>query len=300
LLNGNQQNKQRRNSLKRINNYLQDDNNTLDQKINHFAPIPPIISDRSSNNNKRIKIIDEDQEDNEAILESDELYDKYNNSSNNKIASYIHPSELEKKNSPFKFIEYIKQHPETNEFIYCNILKPKIAKGQPSYDPYNLEVVEYSYIDRSSHFYTLSAKGVTMFDRNNHAEFTPLDQWLREYALFYKLLKIPFFARYRLWKIFKQWKTYIFHIKIEQAKKRLSQRLFIVHPILRDALLQIRKEAVEISQKKLLVEIKEKNIELSFFINSQREWIQKMKTEVMKVWEKNIRVIVEEASQKCL
>lgn len=136
---------------------MQDDNNTLDQQINHFAPIPPITSDKSSN--KRVKIIEEDQEDKEATLENDEFYNKFNNSNNNnKIVSYIHPGELKKKNSPFKFIEYITQHPETNEFIYCNIIKPKIDKGQPSYDPYNLEVVEYSNIDRSSHFYTLSAK----------------------------------------------------------------------------------------------------------------------------------------------
>jgi len=139
-----------------------------------------------------------------------------------------------------------------------------------------------------------------MFDKNNHAEFTPLDQWLREYKLFYKLLKIPFFQRYRLWKIFTQWKSYIFHVKIEQAKKRLSQKLFIVHPILRDALLEIRKEAVEISEKKLIVKIKEKNIELSHFINSQKQWLQKIQVEVMKTWEKKIRVIVEDASKRCL
>jgi len=139
-----------------------------------------------------------------------------------------------------------------------------------------------------------------MFDKNNHAEFTPLDQWLREYQLFYKLLKIPFFQRYRLWKIFTQWKSHIFHVKIEQAKKRLSQKLFIVHPILRDALLEVRKEAVEISQKKLLVEIKERNIELSHFINSQTTWLQQVQVEVMKTWEKKIRVIVEDASKRCL
>jgi len=186
LLNGGKQGKQKKNTLKRINNYVQDESNkdgtVFDQQMNHFTPIPPIPSNKNSN--KRVKIIDEEQEDKEATVEYTDSFNSYNSN----ISTYMQPSELTKKNSPFKFIEYIKQHPETNEFIYCNIIKPKIAKGQPSYDPYNLEVVEYSNIDRSNYFYTLSAKGATMFDKNNHAEFTPLDQWLREYKLFYKLL----------------------------------------------------------------------------------------------------------------
>ena len=142
--------------MKRINNYVQDESNkdgtVFDQQMNHFTPIPPIPSNKNSN--KRVKIIDEEQEDKEATVEYTDSFNSYNSN----ISTYMQPSELTKKNSPFKFIEYIKQHPETNEFIYCNIIKPKIAKGQPSYDPYNLEVVEYSNIDRSNYFYTLSAK----------------------------------------------------------------------------------------------------------------------------------------------
>jgi len=159
LLNGNRQNLPKRNTLKRINNYVQDeskDGNALDQQMNHFAPIPPIPS------SKRVKIVDEDQEDKEATLENTDSYNQYSSS----ISSYIQPSELTKKNSPFKFIEYIKQHPETNEFIYCNIIKPKIVKGQPSYDPYNLEVVEYSNIDRTNNFYTLSSKVIFFLNFN--------------------------------------------------------------------------------------------------------------------------------------
>jgi len=147
LLNKNQQNSQKKNTLKRINNYVQDDNNILDQQINHFPHIPPIPSNR----NKRVKVIEEDQEDIEAVMEID-------NNNNSRFKFHMQPNELKKKNSPFKFIEYIKQHPETKEFIYCNIMQPKVAKGQPSYDPYNLEVVEYSNIDKSNHYYTLSAK----------------------------------------------------------------------------------------------------------------------------------------------
>jgi len=101
-------------------------------------------------------------------------------------------------------------------------------------------------------------------------------------------------------KVFKQWRSHIFHVKIEQAKKRLSQKLFIVHPILRDALLEVRKEAVEISKNNLLVEIKEKNIELSYFVDNQKKWLQKIQNEILKNWEKRIRLVVEDATKKCL
>lgn len=65
---------------------------------------------------------------------------------------------------------------------------------------YNLELVTLDQIDKNFYF-TLSKEGVTQF-RNKVSSFTSLNQWEREYRLFYKIVEIRFFKIYKRWKVF--------------------------------------------------------------------------------------------------
>ena len=46
----------------------------------------------------------------------------------------------------------------------------------------------------------MSRAGVTHFYQTE-TDFTSLDQWEREYFLFTKMMEIPFFRRFRMWKV---------------------------------------------------------------------------------------------------
>ena len=59
--------------------------------------------------------------------------------------------------SPFSFIESINGR-DTNEFVYLRPVKIVIKFGQPTFNPYNLEIVDYADLDLNSPegYYTLS------------------------------------------------------------------------------------------------------------------------------------------------
>ena len=61
--------------------------------------------------------------------------------------------------SPFGFIEHVKNR-QTNEFVYLRPVKIAIKFGKPTFNPYNLEIVNYTDLDIKSPdgYYTMSAE----------------------------------------------------------------------------------------------------------------------------------------------
>lgn len=91
------------------------------------------------------------------------------------------------------------------------------------------------------------------------------------------------------------------HTKILQAKKNLSKNLFLLHPTLRSALLEMNKLNTEIVFKKRLVHFDdEKTLELTDFVNEQKAFVETAVTDIIKPWQQSIREIVENASRQCL
>ena len=87
---------------------------------------------------------------------------------------------------------------------------------------------------------------MTHFDAQGHGEFTAVSQWVREYEIFHRLLEIPFFAKYRIWKTLFYWKKVILRSKINLAKKNLEKSLFFNHNNLRPALFKIQESCMEL------------------------------------------------------
>jgi dynein heavy chain len=144
-------------------------------------------------------------------------------------------------------------------------------------------------------------KGITHFDNRGHGEFTNLKQWLREYQLFHNLLKIPFFAKYRAWKCFSQWRQSVLHAKISSAKRSLEKNLFLVHPILRKSLLQIREKCVEVILEKRLVQVQHgKSYLLEEFATEQKNYVADVSNGYLVEWQESLRKLVEEAGINCL
>ena len=53
---------------------------------------------------------------------------------------------------------------------------------------------------------TLSPKGVTRLLNGKEAEFTELNQWIKDFKHFQELIKIKTFAKFRMWKAFSVWR----------------------------------------------------------------------------------------------
>ncbi|KAI8909816.1 dynein heavy chain and region D6 of dynein motor-domain-containing protein [Gorgonomyces haynaldii] len=212
----------------------------------------------------------------------------------------VEMQDVEEENGPMQFLEKVLKNPESKEFIY---MIPVASKSGQRFNPYNLRIVEFSQVDTKSPlgYYTMSSHGVTHFDALGHGDFTPLDQWQRECHLFNSLLKISFFKQYRTWKCFRLWKSTILHTKIQNAKQKLSQHLFLLDPVLRHSLLDIQKScATIVAEKKLIMIQPGTSYELGDFVRDQKSWIETINGSVLNEWEQFCTETVKKASMTCL
>jgi len=194
------------------------------------------------------------------------------------------------RKDPFWFIQRIKNHP-TLEFVYLN--RVERSKTAP-YNPYDLEIVPHHLANKDD-YYTLSAQGVTHFKNGADADFTSLDQWLKEYEIFHKILQIPFFKKYRVWKAFTAIRKRVITKKIERASKVLTKRLFIINPNLQDPISRIRKICLEIKNLELFKDNKGRILNLNEFVRIQR--LQKL--EVKRDLKRKVDEIVQIAEHAC-
>lgn len=72
-------------------------------------------------------------------------------------------------------------------------------------------------------------------------------QWEREYFLFSRIMRIRFFAQFRMWKAFFYWKKHIRSTKTAKCQGVLVDNLLILNDHLRDPLLRLRETLVEVS-----------------------------------------------------
>ena len=133
------------------------------------------------------------------------------------------------------------------------------------------------YITRKKHdckivgedYYTLSCSGITHF-LGSSSDFTPLEQWEREYLLFNKMRKKPFFRVYRAWKNFTVWKKNVKAAKIATASEGITTNLFFFVPALRDALFKVKSECVNIGERRLFDFVEETTYTLDQFVDAQQ------------------------------
>ncbi|EDO31800.1 predicted protein [Nematostella vectensis] len=119
----------------------------------------------------------------------------------------------------------IRQNPRLG-FLY---LTPAVDRSSIEYSPYNLKIVRHSDINHSD-YSTISTEGVTHV-RDNEAEFTSLERWEKEYVDYKRLVKIPTFANFRMWKAFVVWRKNVRTKKILQCRNSLQENLFIVNAV---------------------------------------------------------------------
>ncbi len=116
--------------------------------------------------------------------------------------------------------------------------------SQDNGDPYDLQVV--SYIKRyEPRYYTLSGKGLTLYENDVPVEFISLGQWLIERDSYNHIKELSFFKQFKKWKFMRMWKKTIKHNNRMKAKNSLEEKLFMLQDHFRDHLSIHRRLMIE-------------------------------------------------------
>lgn len=134
---------------------------------------------------------------------------------------------------------------EKDSFLYLS-LKDKD-------NPYSLRIVDHREVD-ARNYATLSKFGITRFiddGTESQSEFLELEQFEREFFIYSLLTKISVFKKFRIWKGFGEWKRIVRRVKYNARRKTILKSLLILHPMLRDSILTMRKGCCELGNMNL-------------------------------------------------
>ena len=77
-------------------------------------------------------------------------------------------------------------------------------------------------------YYTLSGKGLTLYENEVPVEFISLGQWLIERDSYNHIKELSFFKQFKKWKFMRMWKKTIKHENRMKAKNSLEEKLFML------------------------------------------------------------------------
>ena len=97
----------------------------------------------------------------------------------------------------------------------------------PNGDPYDLLVCSYLH-KNDPKYYTLSGKGLTLYENDIPVEFISLGQWLIERDSYNHIKELPFFKKFKRWKFMRMWKKTIKHQNRMKAQNALEEKLFML------------------------------------------------------------------------
>lgn len=188
-----------------------------------------------------------------------------------------------------EFIRLIKERKiEEKEFIY--LLRASVRDNCD----YVVVPAEIARNESNYEFYTLSAKGLSMFVNGSPVEFISLHDWLIERKHYFELKNVAFFKKFRVWKTVKMWLGRMNRVRRERRRKKLEDKLYSVDPTYSKILLSHRQACLDLEKVKF-IDIPghlDQNT-LEEFIKRQEERIE----EVQKYLKKSNKSIRESISQ---
>lgn len=136
---------------------------------------------------------------------------------------------------------------------------------------YLISMVPYEKVDKKN-FLTMSAHGVLQ-SVGQEQIFTHLDKWESEYNMYCRLMRIKSFFFFRIWKAFYVWRKGVIYEKIKIARNYLTNNLFFLNDLLRDALLNIRGMCYKLFTTSFTDTTDIENFELFYFIEAQVSYV---------------------------
>ena len=145
-----------------------------------------------------------------------------------------------------KYIELLLDSKQTDQSIFV-YLKPD--KENPN--PYDLKVCTYQERIEDK-YYTLSGKGITMYNADGPVEFIQLGDWLMERSSYNHIKELSFFKKFRRWKFLRMWRKTINSHKRVKAANALKEKLFILNPTFRQHLIKHRQYCLDMEQLRFI------------------------------------------------
>ena len=104
---------------------------------------------------------------------------------------------------------------------------PFSLKNNPELDsPSKVHIYDYGEDD-----YMMISQGGVLSKHGEDYDFISAEHWEEDYNFYCKCMRIPFFARYKMWKPFYVWRKTVTIKKIQGAKGTLQLRLFIISEV---------------------------------------------------------------------
>ena len=144
-----------------------------------------------------------------------------------------------------KYIELLLDSKSEEETVFMYLI------SQDNGDPYDLQVVSYSK-RQGGPYYTLSGKGLTLYEMDVPVEFISLGQWLIERDSYNHIKELSFFKQFKKWKFMMMWKKTIKHNNRMKAKNALEEKLFMLQPHFRDHLAIHRRLMIEMQHQRFV------------------------------------------------
>jgi hypothetical protein len=125
-----------------------------------------------------------------------------------------------------KYIELLLDSKSEEETVFVYLLP------NPNGNPYDLLVKSYSDTREGNQpkekYYTLSGKGLTLYENDMPVEFLSLGQWLIERDSYNHIKELDFFKKFKKWKFMRMWKKTIKHQNRMKAQNSLEEKLFML------------------------------------------------------------------------
>jgi len=126
-----------------------------------------------------------------------------------------------------KYIELLLDSKSEEETVFVYLLPN--SNG----DPYDLLVCSYSDTREANQgakekYYTLSGKGLTLYENDMPVEFLSLGQWLIERDSYNHIKDLDFFKKFKKWKFMRMWKKTIKHQNRMKSQNALEEKLFML------------------------------------------------------------------------
>ena len=146
-----------------------------------------------------------------------------------------------------KYIELLLDTRSEEETVFTYL----ICKNKN--DPYDLEPVGYGMRDQGGdRYYTISGKGLTLYEKELPVEFMSLGQWLIERDSYNHIKDFSFFKQFNKWKFMRLWKRRIKQQNKMKALNLLDENLFILQENFREHLLKHRELMLKMSQERFV------------------------------------------------
>lgn len=139
---------------------------------------------------------------------------------------------------------------EETVFMYLN---PNKQNG----DPYDLQTTSYDdrNKDNGGKYYTLSGKGLTLYENDTPVEFISLGQWLIERDSYNHIKELSFFKQFKKWKFMRMWKKTIKQTNRSKASNSLDEKLFILQDFFGHHLFKHRRLMLEMQNNLKFVDV---------------------------------------------